>query len=107
MNKPTEIPYPQFTAARMSGGASTPSARTSSRAIATVTEISTSVEPLVDAKAASKYLGFKPITVKRMAKAGKLPTIPWPIGNTGKFVYKFKMSQLEAYVESLSRPAAA
>jgi hypothetical protein len=26
----------------------------------------------------------------------KLPTIPWLIGKTGKFVYKFKMSQLEA-----------
>ena len=107
MNKQTEMPYQLIAAACNSGGASTPSARTSSRAIATVTEISTSVEPLVDAKVASKYIGFKPITVKRMAKAGKLPTIPWPIGNTGKFVYKFKMSQLEAYVESLSRPAAA
>ena len=107
MNKQTGIPYPQLAVARISGGASTPSARTSSRAIATVTEISVSVEPLVDAKVASRYLGFNPITILRMAKARKLPTIPWPIGKTGKFVYKFKMSQLEAYVESLSRPAAA
>jgi len=66
-----------------------------------------SPEPLVDADAASAYLGYKPITVLRMAQKGLLPTIAFPIGTTGKFRYRFKMSQLEAYVESLSRPVAA
>ena len=64
-------------------------------------------EPLVDDVAASAYLGYKPITVLRMAGKGLLPTIAFPIGATGKFRYRFKMSQLEAYVESLSRPVAA
>ena len=66
-----------------------------------------SPEPLVDADAASDYLKYKPITVLRMAQKGLLPTIAFPIGTTGKFRYRFKMSQLEAYVESLSRPVAA
>jgi hypothetical protein len=60
-------------------------------------------EPLIDAKVASAYLGFAAITVLRMARAGKLPTIAFPIGKTGKYLYKFKASQLEAYVESLTR----
>ena len=67
----------------------------------------TTPEPLVDDIAASSYLGYKPITVLRMAKKGLLPTIAFPIGTTGKFRYRFKMSQLEAFVESLSRPVAA
>jgi hypothetical protein len=64
-------------------------------------------EPLIEAGEASKFLGFKPITIKRMAQKGLLPTIPFPIGKTGKYRYKFKLSKLEAYVESLSRPALA
>jgi hypothetical protein len=64
--------------------------------------------PLIDAKAASVFLGFGPITILRMARAGKLPTIAFPIGKTGKYLDKFRLSQLEAYVESLTRlPAAA
>ncbi len=65
-------------------------------------------EPLIDAKAASVFLGFAPITVLRKARAGKLPTIAFPIGKTGKFLYKFRLSQLEAHVDSLTRiPFAA
>jgi hypothetical protein len=66
------------------------------------------MEPLIDAKAASRYLGYAPITILRMARAGKLPTIAFPIGATGKYLYKFRISQLEAYVKSLTRlPKAA
>ena len=60
-------------------------------------------DPLIDAKAASAFLGFAAITILRMARAGKLPTVAFPIGTTGKFLYKFRLSQLEAYVESLTR----
>ena len=64
-------------------------------------------EPLIGAQEASKFLGFKPITILRMAHKGLLPSVPFPIGKTGKYRYKFKLSKLEAYVESLSRPAIA
>jgi Helix-turn-helix domain len=67
----------------------------------------TSAEPLIDADAASKYLGYKPITMLRMAKQGQLPSVALPIGKSGKFRYRFKVSELEAYVESLSRPGNA
>ncbi len=64
-------------------------------------------ESLIGADEASAYIGFKPITILRMAKKGLLPRIPFPVGKTGKFRYKFRMSELEAYVESLARPAKA
>jgi hypothetical protein len=64
-------------------------------------------EPLIDANAASPYLGFAPITIKRMAKRGELPTIAFPIGSTGKCLYKFRLSELQKHVESLSHPAVA
>jgi len=60
-------------------------------------------EPLVDEFAASAYLGYQPITCLRMAKEGRLPSVPFPIGSTGKFRHKFKMSELESYVDSLPR----
>lgn len=65
-------------------------------------------EPLIDAKQASKYLScYKPITILRMAHDGLLPNYPFPIRKTGKFRRMFKLSELEAYVLSLSRPARA
>jgi hypothetical protein len=42
-----------------------------------------------------------------MAKKGLLPTIAFPIGSTGKFRFKFRLSELEAHVRSLSRSVAA
>ena len=74
---------------------------------ATITPIAVSISPLIGAKEASRYLGFKPITILRMARAGKLPCIAFPVGKTGKYIYKFRLRELETYVESLSRPAAA
>ena len=64
-------------------------------------------EPLIGADEASAYIGFQPITILRMAAKGLLPCVAFPIGKTGKYRYKFKMSELEAYVVSLSRPAKA
>jgi hypothetical protein len=43
-------------------------------------------EPLIDATAASAYLGFAAITVKRKAHRQELPAIAFPIGSTGKFL---------------------
>lgn len=49
-----------------------------------------------------RHLGFAPIAILRMARAGKLPTIEFPIGSTGKYLYRFRLSQLQAHVESLN-----
>ena len=62
-------------------------------------------EPLVDEYAAGRYLDIKPITALRLAHRGTVPSIPFPIGTTGKFRHKFQISALKAYVESLSRSA--
>ncbi|MGA2851547.1 MAG: hypothetical protein ABSE46_21295 [Terracidiphilus sp.] len=60
-------------------------------------------EPVVDEFAASAYLGFKPITCLRMAKRGQIPSVPFPVGSTTKIRRKFRISELKAYIESLSR----
>ena len=62
-------------------------------------------EPLIDAEAASAYIGFAPITIKRMAHRRELPAIAFPIGATGKFLYRFRLSDLQKHIESLSHPA--
>jgi len=70
-------------------------------------ELAEDAEPLIDEYTASAYLGYKPITCLRMAKRGQLPAIAFPIGATGKIRYKFKLSQLQAYTESISRASQA
>ena len=62
-------------------------------------------EPLVNEFEASTYLGFQPITVLRMAHRGTIPSIAFPIGSTGKCRHKFRISELKAYTESISRSA--
>lgn len=61
------------------------------------------MEPLIGAAEAAEYLGFSPLTVRRKAREGKLPSIAFPLGNTGKYLHKFRKSELEAYVNSLER----
>jgi hypothetical protein len=63
------------------------------------------IEPLVDEHVASAYLGYAPITCLRMAKRGQVPAVPCPVGNTSKIRYKFRLSELQAYTDSLSRAA--
>ena len=59
------------------------------------------LEPLVGAVEAAEYLGFAPLTIRRMARRGILPSIAFPMGDTGKYMHKFRMSDLEAYVKTL------
>jgi excisionase family DNA binding protein len=59
------------------------------------------LEPLINAVDAAKYLGFAPLTVRRMARSGRIPSIAFPVGNAGKHLHKFRMSDLETYVKSL------
>ena len=62
-------------------------------------------DPLMTAEAASCFLSIPALTVKRMAHRGELPSIPMPIGTTGRFRHKFRLSGLDAYFAALSRPA--
>jgi len=59
------------------------------------------LEPLIDAEEAAKFLGFSPLTVRRMAHEGRLPSIPFPRGK-GKFQHRFRISDLKAYIEKLA-----
>ena len=63
------------------------------------------VEVLVDEFAAGNFLNMKPITALRKAHLGSLPSIPFPIGTTGKYRHKFLISDLKAYADSLRRGA--
>lgn len=67
-----------------------------------VAYIDRSLEPLIGAEEAAEFLGFSPLTVRRMAHDGRLPSIPFPRGD-GKFQHRFRISDLKAYVESLAR----
>jgi excisionase family DNA binding protein len=68
-----------------------------------ITHIDTQFEPLIRAKEAAKYLGFAELTVERMARAGRLPSIAFPVGKTSKYTYRFRISELAAYVDTLQR----
>jgi excisionase family DNA binding protein len=59
-------------------------------------------EPLIGSEEAARFLGYSALTVRRMARDGRLPSIPFPRGN-GKFQHRFRLSALQAYVEGLSQ----
>ena len=58
------------------------------------------LEPLLKADEVANFLGFSPITVRRMAHDGTLPSIAFPSGN-GKFTHRFRASELTAYLTTL------
>lgn len=60
-------------------------------------------EPLIDAKEAGKRLSFSPLTIKRWAHQGKIPAIAFQIGTKGKCTYRFRFSDLQAYLITLER----
>lgn len=62
-------------------------------------------EPLVNAKTAADYLGMHPRQVTRMASLGRIPYVGFPMGRSGRILYRFRMSELQAYTESLYRKA--
>ena len=61
-------------------------------------------EPLVGLRLAAEYLGMSKLTVRRMAHAGQIPAIAFPHSN-GKHTYRFRFSELEAFINGLRRPA--
>lgn len=64
---------------------------------------STTLEPLMNSDAAAELLGFSPLTVRRMAHEGRLPSIAFPVGKTGKFTHRFRASDLRVYLTGLER----
>ena len=62
-----------------------------------------SLEPLIGAEEAAKYLGFSKFTVRRMAHEGRLPSVAFPVGRTGKRTYRFRKSDLKEYLSTLER----
>jgi len=59
-------------------------------------------EPLLKADEVAQFLGFAPITVRRMAHDGTLPSIAFPSGN-GKFTHRFRVSELKNYLATLEQ----
>ncbi len=64
-------------------------------------------EPLIDCKEAAAILGYSPLMVRRLAHDGLLPSIALSFGKKGRFRYKFRVSELQAYLSSRSRAAEA
>jgi excisionase family DNA binding protein len=61
------------------------------------------LERLIDSKEAGKYLGFSSLTVRRMAQKKLLPSIVFPVGETGKHTYRFRASELKAHLDALEQ----
>lgn len=59
-------------------------------------------DPLIDAEEGALLLCIPVSTIKRMAHRGEIPSVPFPIGTTGKFRHRFRRSDLEAYLARLS-----
>jgi excisionase family DNA binding protein len=68
-----------------------------------IQQLNQPLEPLVGAEEAAEYLGFSALTVRRMAHEGRLPSIAFPVGRTGKFTHRFRFSELKAYLSTLER----
>lgn len=66
-------------------------------------ETNQSLEPLINAREAAEYLGFSSLTVRRMAHENRLPSIAFPVGRTSKCTYRFRASELKAYLTTLER----
>jgi excisionase family DNA binding protein len=68
-----------------------------------ISNVNLRLEPLISANEAAQYFGFSSLTVRRMAHAGRLPSIAFPVGNTGKCTHRFRISDLKAYLNTLER----
>jgi excisionase family DNA binding protein len=67
------------------------------------TDTDRQLEPLIDAQEVGKRLSFSPLTITRWAHQGKIPSIAFQIGSSGKCTYRFRFSDLQAYLTTLER----
>jgi excisionase family DNA binding protein len=58
------------------------------------------MEPLITADEAAEYLGMAPSSVRKWAREKLLPSIAYPRGK-GKFIHRFRVSELKAYLATL------
>jgi len=61
------------------------------------------LEPLMDAEQVSESFGFSSLTIRRWAHEGLIPSIAFPMGKSGKFTHRFRMSELKSFEASLKR----
>lgn len=59
-------------------------------------------EPYVTAEEAAVFLGVRPITVKRMARANRLPA--YAIGNGPRKRWRFRISELASHMSFRAEP---
>jgi excisionase family DNA binding protein len=57
-------------------------------------QMTTGIEPLIDATQAARILKLHPVTVREMAGQGKIPGL-----RIGK-VWRFRLSSLDAWIDS-------
>ena len=57
------------------------------------------LEPLVGANEAAEYLSMSAITVRQMAREGRIPAIPFPAGTRTQ--WRFRLSDLAAHTRSI------
>lgn len=67
----------------------------------TVLPFAKKLEPLINADQAAEYLGCSIVTVRRMSRRGELPCVHF------RRRWKFRMSELQKYVNGLGRKQAA
>jgi prophage regulatory protein len=54
------------------------------------------IEPLVSTGDVAKWIGFSNSTVHKYAAQGILPAVGFPIGNTGRVQYYFRVAEIES-----------
>jgi predicted DNA-binding transcriptional regulator AlpA len=60
-------------------------------------------EPMIGIPEAAAILEMSQSTVRRMASEDQVPVVAFPYGIHGKRIYKFRASELEAWMKSLRR----
>lgn len=59
-------------------------------------------EPLVDVKTVAEFLHMAELTVRRKARDGQLPAIAFK-HSSGRHTYRFRISELDSYVNGLRK----
>jgi excisionase family DNA binding protein len=57
------------------------------------------LEPLVGANEAAEYLSMSAVTVRQMAREGRIPAIPFKAGT--RTLWRFRLSDLAAHTKSI------
>jgi excisionase family DNA binding protein len=63
------------------------------------------VEPTIGPEEVAKILGISRLTAHRWAQQGRLPSFALPFGSRGKCQYRFRVSELEKYLQQHAHSA--